>query len=116
MMDQKCPKCGGAVSQAYGLAGGGMGSYKFCDTDGCNFFEKTQDSIEAGGNDIVCEQCAVWRPIESVTFDSERAALEHAVDCHPKRLVETLLDTHERRNPTCRQFLESVLYKRSDIA
>lgn len=39
-----CPKCGKhTVIMSYGLAGGGMGTYWFCDSDPCDYFEKQQD-------------------------------------------------------------------------
>ncbi|HKO84466.1 MAG TPA: hypothetical protein VJ140_07850 [Actinomycetota bacterium] len=41
-----CPKCGGETQQGYGLAGGGCGVYTFCLTDGCDYFDKTQDGPE----------------------------------------------------------------------
>jgi hypothetical protein len=39
-----CPKCGQSLYQGYGLAGGGMGSYSYCMTEGCDYFDKTQDA------------------------------------------------------------------------
>jgi hypothetical protein len=40
----KCPKCGNeTLHYGYGLAGGGIGSYEYCSTDGCDHFHKTQD-------------------------------------------------------------------------
>jgi len=42
----KCPKCGSHVTAGYGLAGGGIGYYKFCCDDDCDYFEKTQDADE----------------------------------------------------------------------
>lgn len=39
-----CPKCGNkTVMTGYGLAGGGMGTYWYCETEGCDYFEKQQD-------------------------------------------------------------------------
>lgn len=38
-----CPKCGGEVDYGYGLAGGGVGTYRYCVEDGCDYFEKEQD-------------------------------------------------------------------------
>jgi hypothetical protein len=40
----KCPKCGGEMLFGYGLAGGGIGPYRYCDTYDCDFFDKTQDA------------------------------------------------------------------------
>ena len=37
-----CPKCGGAnIGFGYGLAGGGMGAYEYCED--CDWFEKHLD-------------------------------------------------------------------------
>jgi hypothetical protein len=38
-----CPKCGKEMKMGYGLAGGGMGVYFMCETEGCETFEKVQD-------------------------------------------------------------------------
>lgn len=39
-----CPKCGwGVVEHGYGLAGGGIGAYKYCSNDDCEYFDKVQD-------------------------------------------------------------------------
>jgi hypothetical protein len=38
-----CPKCGKEMACGYGLAGGGMGVYFYCETVGCETFEKFQD-------------------------------------------------------------------------
>jgi hypothetical protein len=44
MTEEKCPKCGNeTLSFGYGLAGGGIGSYQYCSTDSCDYFDKTQD-------------------------------------------------------------------------
>lgn len=40
---EKCPKCGADVDYGYGLAGGGIGPYRYCHGDDCDYFEKTQD-------------------------------------------------------------------------
>jgi len=40
----RCPKCQQPVVMGYGLMGGGIGPYWVCDTDGCDFFYKKQDS------------------------------------------------------------------------
>lgn len=37
-----CPTCGAATEFGYGLAGGGMGVYVYCPTDGCDYFAKHQ--------------------------------------------------------------------------
>jgi hypothetical protein len=47
--ETKCPKCGGEILLGYGLAGGGIGGYRYCDTDDCDFFDKTQDADEERG-------------------------------------------------------------------
>ena len=39
-----CPLCGNdTLDMGYGLAGGGIGVYYFCKTDGCSYFHKTRD-------------------------------------------------------------------------
>jgi hypothetical protein len=38
-----CPKCGKEMEQGYGLAGGGIGVYFYCETEGCDGFIKFQD-------------------------------------------------------------------------
>ncbi len=35
-----------------------------------------------------CNQCAVWRPREDVTFITVEEAFRHAVTCHPERVVK----------------------------
>lgn len=42
-----CPKCGAELLGGYGLAGGGMGPYKLCASDACDYFEKKQDESDA---------------------------------------------------------------------
>ena len=42
-LPDECPKCGARTEMGYGLMGGGMGVYVFCETDGCDFFAKRQD-------------------------------------------------------------------------
>ena len=37
---EKCPKCGSWIGHGYGLMGGGMGAYKFCNSDECDWFWK----------------------------------------------------------------------------
>lgn len=43
----KCPKCGAILYYAYGMAGGGMGPYWYCDGpeegQDCDYFRKEQD-------------------------------------------------------------------------
>lgn len=39
---RRCPRCGSELTTGFGLAGGGYGTYKFCDTTGCRFFVKRQ--------------------------------------------------------------------------
>ena len=42
-----CPLCGNdTLDVGYGLAGGGIGVYYFCKTDGCSYFHKTRDGAE----------------------------------------------------------------------
>ena len=41
-----CPICGDYITIGYGLMGGGLGVYKFCNTDGCAWFFKTLDPFE----------------------------------------------------------------------
>jgi hypothetical protein len=41
---EECPACGNhTLYHGYGLAGGGMGPYTYCTTDGCGEFDKMQD-------------------------------------------------------------------------
>lgn len=45
---EQCPKCGGPVVQGYGLAGGGIGPYRYCESDtDCDFFEKEPERLTA---------------------------------------------------------------------
>ena len=37
-----CPKCNSPLESGYGLAGGGIGPYFYCSSDGCDYFEKHQ--------------------------------------------------------------------------
>jgi len=39
----KCPKCGKRLEAGYGMAGGGIGPYFYCETEGCGTFIKSQD-------------------------------------------------------------------------
>ena len=41
--EDACPKCGGELYCGYRLAGGGIGTYRSCLKEDCDFFEKTQD-------------------------------------------------------------------------
>lgn len=43
---EKCPTCDGWIEIGYGLMGGGMGQYKFCRTDRCDWFYKEFDGLE----------------------------------------------------------------------
>ena len=38
-----CDKCGKEMQCGYGLAGGGIGPYFYCETENCNGFVKFQD-------------------------------------------------------------------------
>ena len=38
-----CKKCGKEMQVGYGLAGGGIGMYFYCETKGCDEFVKFQD-------------------------------------------------------------------------
>lgn len=43
-MKDTCPKCKNETLEfGYGLAGGGIGVYTFCTTEGCDYFDKTPD-------------------------------------------------------------------------
>jgi hypothetical protein len=45
----ECPKCKRmTLMMNFGLAGGGMGTYWFCDTEDCDYFEKQQDTGDTG--------------------------------------------------------------------
>lgn len=46
-LPETCPVHGGELLIGYGLAGGGIGVYAMCDTDGCSFFAKELDRPEA---------------------------------------------------------------------
>ncbi len=46
---EDCPKCGEPLTPGYGLMGGGIGVYQFCEADGCDYFHKTQDGDEDEG-------------------------------------------------------------------
>ncbi len=37
---------------------------------------------------LFCEQCAVWKPKESVTFYEVEAAEQHVLEYHPNRLLK----------------------------
>ena len=48
--NERCPKCNNeTLGFGYGFAGGGIGSYTYCTTEGCDYFDKTQDP-EIGGD------------------------------------------------------------------
>jgi hypothetical protein len=38
-----CEKCGKEMQSGYGMAGGGIGPYFYCETEACNNFVKLQD-------------------------------------------------------------------------
>ena len=38
-----CNKCGKEMQVGYGLTGGGIGPYFYCETEGCDGFVKFQD-------------------------------------------------------------------------
>lgn len=40
---EACPKCGADIQLGYGLMFGGMGEYKFCENDECDWFWKRED-------------------------------------------------------------------------
>ncbi len=40
---EKCPKCGSWIDEGYGLAFGGMGHYKSCLNEKCDWWWKEQD-------------------------------------------------------------------------
>ncbi len=43
-MKDTCPKCGNeTLGFGYGLAGGGIGPYSYCEAEGCDYFDKSQD-------------------------------------------------------------------------
>lgn len=46
-----CNKCGKEMAMGYGLAGGGVGPYFFCEAEGCDGFQKFQDPEMGGGNE-----------------------------------------------------------------
>lgn len=39
---EQCPKCGHWIHLGFGLMFGGYGSYKYCQSDECDWFHKTQ--------------------------------------------------------------------------
>ncbi len=43
---EKCPKCGSWIDLGYGLAFGGMGLYKNCLNDKCDWWWKEQEREE----------------------------------------------------------------------
>jgi hypothetical protein len=45
-IDGKCPKCGAETTGGYGLMGGGVGPYDFCEAGSCDYFHKTLDEDE----------------------------------------------------------------------
>ena len=49
-----CPKCGEPTGFGYGLAGGGMGAYAYCEAEGCDYFEKWQDPEYPEAEGVKC--------------------------------------------------------------
>lgn len=41
---ERCPKCGAFIELGYGLAFGGIGEYKYCSNEACDWFWKREDS------------------------------------------------------------------------
>lgn len=46
---------------------------------------------------IVCTQCAVWKPKESVTFTTMEEAEQHVLDFHPGRLLKMYQELQDGR-------------------
>lgn len=38
-----CPKCHDRIGDGYGLAGGGFGSYQYCENSACDWFVKDHE-------------------------------------------------------------------------
>ena len=36
-LSERCPQCGGNLQHGYGLAGGGIGAYRYCSNDACDY-------------------------------------------------------------------------------
>ena len=54
-MADRCPKCNNeTLEMGYGLAGGGIGVYSYCTTDGCDYFDKTQDPELSYSTEELC--------------------------------------------------------------
>jgi hypothetical protein len=54
MSGERCPKCHElSLQMGYGLTGGGIGPYQYCDNEKCDYFEKWQDAelTEPGPHD-----------------------------------------------------------------
>jgi hypothetical protein len=41
-----CPKCHSFITLGYGLMFGGIGEYKFCNNEACDWFWKREDEYE----------------------------------------------------------------------
>ncbi len=55
---EKCPKCGADTEMGYGLMGGGMGPYWYCDGENeCDWFFKKRE----------CRWCESTRPEGQLT-------------------------------------------------
>ncbi len=42
--EECCPKCGSELISGYGLMGGGVGAYAFCESESCDYFVKMLDT------------------------------------------------------------------------
>ena len=64
MSEERCPKCGNeTLGFGYGLAGGGIGSYTYCTTESCDYFDKTQDpGIGGDPNEQLCPHMKEPKP------------------------------------------------------
>ncbi len=40
---EACPKCGASIELGYGLAFGGVGAYKYCSSETCDWSWKRED-------------------------------------------------------------------------
>jgi len=73
---EKCPKCGSCIDVGYGLVGGGMGSYKACMNEECDWFYKEcecawcEEKIEHGTDTDhpgICVNCHTERTAKGLT-------------------------------------------------
>ena len=48
-LPDKCPRCGHVTRLGYGLAGGGFGSYVYCENESCDFFAKYYEPPDGEG-------------------------------------------------------------------